>query len=219
MVDPVVIGMSPNRKNICFSVQPYIQLDEFSQQVVEEIRHANINTPKTVIFCQSFTNCYQLYDKIRTKLKADFTYPSGYPDFHAFRLVEMYHGGCMPYVREQILKTFTSITSHVRVVIATSSFGMGIDCPDIYKVIHWGTPEDIEQYVQETGRAGRDGKPSDAILYHKVQHSISDSMQSYCSNESECRRVLLLEGFIFYDDKDTHSGSCDCCDICKRMCI
>ena len=97
-------------------------------------------------------------------MKEDFTYPSGSPDLHSFRLVEMYHGGCKSYVRDNVLKAFTSTSSVVRIVIATSSFGMDIDCPNILRVIHWGTPENIEQYVQETGLAGRDGEISHAIL-------------------------------------------------------
>lgn len=53
-----------------------------------------------------------------------------------------------------------------RIVVATIVFGMGIDCPDVHQVIHWGVPEDIETYVQETGRAGRDGLPSCALMFH-----------------------------------------------------
>ena len=131
MIDPVVVGISPNRPNIFFTDQPYTKLPEFSQQLADELRIQKTCTPKTVIFCCSFKNCYQLYDKIKRELKEDFTYPSGSPDLHSFRLVEMYHGGCMLYVRENVLKAFTSTSSVVRIVIATSSFGMGIDCPYI----------------------------------------------------------------------------------------
>ena len=115
----------------------------------------------------------------------------------------MYHSGCMAYVRENILRAFTTTSSIVRVVITTSSFGMGIDCPDIRCIIHWGTTEDIEQYVQETGRAGRDNNP---FLLHKVQHIISEDMQLYCSNETECRRVLLFKSFLFADSVSSHNN-------------
>ncbi len=49
--------------------------------------------------------------------------------------------------------------------MATVAFGMGLDCPNVRRIIHWGPSTDVEQYVQETGRAGRDGLPVVAILY------------------------------------------------------
>ncbi len=57
--------------------------------------------------------------------------------------------------------------SHLRVVIATIAFGMGIDCHDIRQVIHYGSPSDIESNIQQTGRAGRDSLPALAVLIMK----------------------------------------------------
>ena len=51
-------------------------------------------------------------------------------------------------------------------MIATVSFGMGLDCPNVRRVFHWGASPDIELYIQETGQAGRDGLASKAILYN-----------------------------------------------------
>ena len=216
LLNPVIIGISPNRPNIFFSIKPYLKLDEFSEQLSVELRLQNISTPKSVIFCQSFVDCYQLYSAIKKKLKESFTYPSGYPDLQQFRLVEMYHGGCMTYVRENILNNFTKVGSIVRVVIATSSFGMGIDCSDIHRIIHWGTPQDIEQYVQETGRAGRDDESSEAMLQPKTRHTISETMKHYCINNTICRRKMLFKDFLFYTEG--YQNLCTCCDICFRFC-
>ena len=67
---------------------------------------------------------------------------------------------------DSILQSFVSSDSCLRVVIATVAFGMGLDCLNIQRVYHWGPPEDVELYLQETGRAGRDGRPARAVLYH-----------------------------------------------------
>ncbi len=67
--------------------------------------------------------------------------------------------------KEDVLNSFTSVDNTLRLVIATTAFGLGIDCPDIRTIIHWGMPSSVEEYVQETGRSGRDGQPSQAILF------------------------------------------------------
>ena len=56
-------------------------------------------------------------------------------------------------VKESILQSYCKPGGTLRVIIATVPFGMGLDCPDVRKVIHWGPSSDIEQYLQETGRA------------------------------------------------------------------
>lgn len=137
MNDPLVVGTSPDRPNILLSVVPYLGLNDFGDALSRELSESKNMTPKTVVFCQSFTSCYQLYEYIRRKLKSKFTFPEGYPDLHRFRLVEMYHSGCMPYVRESVIASFTTPLSNTRIVIGTSSFGLGIDCPNIRKIVHY----------------------------------------------------------------------------------
>ena len=67
-------------------------------------------------------------------------------------------------MKEHVLICFSSPTGILRAVIATCAFGMGIDCSDVWQVIHYGPPEDIETFVQQTGRAGRDGDLASAII-------------------------------------------------------
>ena len=69
-------------------------------------------------------------------------------------------------MREKVLSSFTTSCNTLRLLITTTAFGMGVDCRDIRYIVHWGVPSDVEQYVQETGRAGRDGLQAQAILYH-----------------------------------------------------
>ena len=69
-------------------------------------------------------------------------------------------------VKAKIVERFTKPSS-LRVVIGTIAFGMGINCPDIREVIHWGVSDDVEMYIQETGRAGRDSHHSHCILMYE----------------------------------------------------
>ena len=97
-----------------------------------------------------------LYISLKNALGQHFTYPTGSKNLQKNRLVDMYTRACRPEFKESLLDLFVQPGNHLRVVIATTAFGMGIDCPDINRIIHWGTPSSLEQYAQETGRAGRD---------------------------------------------------------------
>ena len=73
-------------------------------------------------------------------------------------------------------------------MIATSAFGVGVDIPDHRRIIHWGLPSTKEEYVQETGRAGRDGEDAHATLYEgKSGWQASQDMKSYTLNKTHCR--------------------------------
>ena len=94
-----------------------------------------------------------------------------------------------------------------------------MDIPNIRRVVHYGVPADIDEYVQETGRAGRDGKLSAAIIIrHRFALSggVKQEMKDYLSanDGSICRRKLLLG---IFGHEATASGSYLCCDICAKL--
>ena len=128
----------------------------------------------------------------------------------------MYTQACTTTVHQNILKSFTTPSTPLRLVIATSSFGMGIDCSDIRHVIHWSAPADVETYVQEMGRAGRDGLQSQAILYYSAGKYVNEQMKNYGTNTSVSRRILLLKDFLFHTDTICEHN-CKCCDICMSI--
>ena len=90
-------------------------------------------------------------------IKGNFTKPPNSPDQTCGHVYEL-HGYCSKRSND-----FTK-ESNLRIVNSTCAFGMGIDCPNIRQVIHLGAPCDIETYVQDIGRADRDGLPSLALL-------------------------------------------------------
>jgi len=136
------------------------------------------------------------------------------PDLLEFRVVDTFHSKTDPVAKESIISNFCRPS--LKVVIATVAFGMGIDCPDVRQVIHLGAPDDLEAYIQEAGRAGREGKPSVALLLPVKEQLLGDDMKHYTSNNDICRRHTLFsqfEGDIIYAETP-----CLCCDICRNIC-
>ena len=92
---------------------------------------------------------------------------------------------------------------------------MGFDCPIVRRIYHWGASSDVEAYIQETGSAGRDGKPAEALLYvttHPANRFVDNAMKEYSKNKDKCRHELLLRNF---DGSVDYCHNCSCCDICE----
>ena len=168
LCDPVIVGCSSYRANITYIVKPMPKMDIFCKRIARDIKRMGMNYPKTVIFCRRYQDCTDLYDQLRLYLGDNITYPPGYPVLVKHSTVNIFTRACAETNKEKILTHFCNLKSKLRVVIATTAFGMGIDCPDIRVVYHWGPPSCLEEYAQETGRAGRDGQSSKAILLHKT---------------------------------------------------
>ena len=142
------------------------------------------------------------------------------------RPVLPYHAGLDPEVRAANQAAF--VASEDIVIVATVAFGMGIDKPDVRFVAHVGVPKSIEGYYQETGRAGRDGDPAQAIMFwgagdfatarqrlaevdearRNAERARLDALAGLVET-AECRRAVLLRHFG--EDPPSRCGNCDNC--------
>ena len=160
-----------------------------------------------------------MYSMFKHYLGPNFTIPPNAPDLPKYRVVDMYTRCTESHVKEKILDSFSAIDGNLRIVIGTIAFGMGLDCPDVRQVIHWGPSADVEAYVQETGRAGRDGYMSRATLYYSPANFrfSSPDMVDYCNSTHVCKRTALFKEF---DDDTTIKPCilCSCCDMCESNC-
>lgn len=219
MQNPVIIYIPPVKNNIAYYVEdkPREGIRVAFKPIVDRlIRERNMG--RVIIFCKTYDNVISIHKYFVSALGEYITEPKGSPNYVVYRVVDMYTHCTHPAVKNKILKQFTS-PSPLRVVIATIAFGMGINCPDVRQIIHWGVPQDPEMYVQESGRAGRDGKFCCALLF-KGQHDLdkrytSKQMIEYCSKDPVCRRAILYSDF---PQCNFSSKGCMCCDICKRSC-
>jgi len=160
---PITIALSPCKPNIIYNTGTYRTAIETFEPLVKRLKEDREESPRLIIYCQSFNMCANVYVYLSRSLGCEVTEPIDAPDIQEYCLVDMFISITDSDHKELIISLFTK-PSQLRVVIATVAFGLGIDCLDVRQIAHIGMPEDIESYIQETGRAGRDGEHALATL-------------------------------------------------------
>ena len=220
MQNPSLIYKSPHKKNVFYTVRPKPEVEDVVSFLACTLGELRATTPRTIIFCRRYVECAQIYTLFQQHLNESSTDPPGAPNLVKYRLVDMYTKCTEPVIKEEIVSCFSDPNGKLRIVIATIAFGMGLDFPNVRQILHWGAAHDLESYIQETGRCGRDGYLASAVLFHRKKEvkNTSDAMMRYCENETVCRRKVLFRDFADDETVSFPCSLCVCCDVCKLKC-
>lgn len=211
MVEPTIFIDSFNRENLYYEIRPKKNEEATLKNIVGFIRSR-----------ESKSGIIYTINRKTTEKVANLLQVNGIN-------ARPYHAGLDSKLRSATQDDF--LMERVDVVVATIAFGMGIDKPDIRYVIHYDLPKSLENYYQETGRAGRDGLGGDCICYYnykdvtKLEHLLKDKPVSERQRalqlidetlafieSSVCRRKFILHYFGEHYETD----NCGQCDNCKN---
>ncbi|KAG5389031.1 hypothetical protein IGI04_030572 [Brassica rapa subsp. trilocularis] len=204
---------SVNRPNLFYSVREKSLVGKaVVDEIAEFIRESYSNNESGIVYCFSRKECEQIAGELRERgISADY--------YHAEMDVNM---------REKVHMRWSK--NKLQVIVGTVAFGMGINKPDVRFVIHHSLSKSMETYYQESGRAGRDGLPSECVLFFRsgdvprqssmvfYEYSGLQNLYDivrYCQSKTKCRRSAFFRHFG--EPSQDCNGMCDNCALSSEV--
>ena len=184
--------------------------------LVNVAKRNGLSTPKTIIFCNTYNEIAAVFVYLLRMLQDD-VYVLGQPKIPANRIVGIFHSMTLKKYKDRVMDSFKVNAGNVRIVLASSALGMGVNFPDVRYVVHLGPARSIVDHVQQSGRAGRDGKQAYNFVIttgQKLAHCETDVKNFAKTND--CFRKALLKPLDL--PVDSVNPLHNCCSNCKKMC-
>lgn len=209
-LDVQEIVESPDRVNIKLHMQKFpscLSNAELLQSLIDNLTKRKHECCRVLIFCQSVSDCGKLYVTFMTNLPQ-----------HLMCHVEMYHSETLVHVKDSITRDMSIVNGTIKILICTSAAGMGVNFVGVDHVVHYGPPKNVDDLLQQLGRAGRDGKQAHHLLLYcpRQCRDLSDEVKEYLKCTT-CYRKQLMSYYGGQDELsmvDKHV----CCTYCALSC-
>ncbi len=226
---PSTVHVPIERTNIYYEVVRFKSGDfSFFDHSISLLRNDRDLAPKMIIYCRNVKTVASLFNYFSLSLGKDqFLGQIGVADK---RLFAMFHRSSTEETKTRVLEEFKKPDSVIRTLIATSSFEMGLDFPDVLYVVNLCLPRSIESFAQQSGRGGRNiPQAFSIIMYDGVagKGATTDAMRRFVVSEKVCRREILMQHFSLnlnessdqtFPQTNKSPVGCHCCDVCRKAC-
>ena len=216
--DTKTITVSPGRPNIRYTVKLVEKGKEMEQLnwIMDIAKEFGTLMPKTIVFCNTYPEIAAVLSYI-LKVLSEAAYTPHHEKCPSNRIVAIYSSTTWKKYKDRVTSSFNRGNGNARILLASSALGMGVNFPDIRYVVHFGPARSVIDHVQQSGRAGRDGK-----LAHNVVIATGQKL-AQCKTAvkefvraSTCLRKALLQsiGKSVVSVEPLHS----CCSNCSKLC-
>ena len=196
----IEIVVSRNRKYVKLFVQKVKNdIPKTFSWLAEEVKTRGITCSRTLIYVKDCQRCGEIFNFFMHALGDKSYWPNSSRKKSTNQIIAMYHSGTASKIQEQVLSSLKDPGGRVRIVIATTALGMGVDIRGLHRVINYGPRNNMESYVQAFGRAGRDGKNSEALLlFHGHQLRLCEPEMLDFIKSDTCRRKKCWNSLMSY---------------------